>query len=499
LDQILQGLVSLISLQMLGLILLGVGIGYFFGIVPGLSGLVALTLLLPFVYGMEPNSALVFLLAAHAVAVTGGSVTAILLGIPGMSPNAATLIDGFPMTQQGRGGRALGAALMSSMLGGLVGAVLLALMIPIMMPLAMSFRSPELFLVILLGLGSVIGLTQGSELKGLISAGLGMALALVGFQSITGITRFTFGTMYLWDGFKLIPLALGMFAVPLVIELAGSGTAIASKVQGDVKGTEGAEGVREGMRDVFRNFWLFLRSSVLGTVIGVLPGAGGTVASFIAYAQAKASSKEPDTFGHGNVEGVIAPESANNAKEGGSLFPTLLLGIPGSGAMAILLGAFLMVGLVPGPLFLSKHTDIAFAMVGTLVIANIIAAGFTLLLGNTFSRIALVRGNVLAPILLVVICVGAYSIDSTFMDIIMVFIFGALGYGMMKLGYNRPALFLAFILGGLAEKYFFLSLTAYGPLFLFSSYTAIVLGILVLMVFSFGSMKQVWSKAKLRH
>lgn len=493
LGQAIQGLISLFTLQNFALMLIGITIGFVFGILPGVSGFTAITLLLPLIYGMDPTSALILLLACHSIAVTGGSITAVLLGIPGDSPNAATIIDGFPMTQQGKGGQALGAALMSSLLGGVFGAVVLALTIPLLLPMALAFKSPELFLLIILGILCIVVLSRGSLLKGLISGVLGLVLSFIGYQGRTAMLRFTFDWFYLYDGIKLVPLSLGLFAMPVIIDLAARGATIAKTGEGClIKGAQ----VMEGVKDVFRHFWLFLRSSAIGTWMGILPGVGGTVAAFVAYGQARETSKNRDKFGHGAIEGVIAPEAANNAKEGGALLPTLVLGLPGSGAMAILLGAFILVGLQPGPLFLVQHMDIGWALIWTLVLANVLAGVGGLFLAGKLAKVAFLPGYILVPFLLILVLFGAFSIDKMFMDIIMVLIFGALGYGMEAFGYNRPALLLGFILGPLAEKYFFISLSAHGPLFFLNSPISIALLILIVLVLSSDYLRALFKKIR---
>lgn len=483
--EVWHGLLTLFTVSNMALMFLGILIGFVFGVIPGLSGIVALTLLLPLIYGMDPTAAMVFLLSAHAIVSTGGSITAILLGIPGTEPNAATIIDGFPMARQGRGGRALGAALTSSLLGGVFGALVLALLIPLILPIALAFKSPELFLLIILGLLCIAVLSKGSLVKGLVSGSLGLVLSLIGFQGLTAMQRFTFGSLYLYDGIKLIPLGLGLFAIPVILDLAAKGTTIAQSQDGQVAGSE----ILEGVKDAFRHRWLLLRCSAIGAWMGILPGVGGTVATFIAYGHARETSRNRDNFGQGEVEGVIGPEAANNAKEGGALLPTLVLGLPGSGAMAILLGAFLMVGLEPGPFFLVEHMDIGMSMLWTLVVANAIAAAMGLLFCKHLSKIAFIRGHVLAPFLLAIVFFGAYSYRGMFLDVVVMLIFGALGFAMEALKYNRPALLLGFILGSLAEKYFFLSLRAHGPWFFFSSYITVILLVLILLVLSMDKVR----------
>ncbi len=490
--QAVQGLTSLFTLQNLALMFIGVTIGFAFGTLPGVSGMTAIALMLPLIYGMEPTAALVLLLSCHSIAVTGGSITAVLLGIPGDGPNAATVIDGFPMTRQGRGGRALGAALMASLMGGVFGAVVLTLTIPLLLPVALAFKSPELFLLIILGILCIITVSSGSLMKGLISGILGLVISSMGYQERSAMLRFSFDWFYLYDGVKLVPLSLGLFAMPVIFDLAAKGAAIAETEEYLIEGSQ----VKEGVKDVFRHFWLFIRSSAIGTWMGILPGVGGTVAAFVAYGHAKETSKNRATFGQGAVEGVIAPEAANNAKEGGALLPTLILGLPGSGAMAILLGAFIMVGLQPGPLFPVQHMDIVFALIWTLVLANIIAGVAGLFLAGKLAKVAFLPGYILLPFLLCLVIFGAYSIENMFMDVIAVMVFGALGYGMEAFGYNRPALLLGFILGALSEKYFFLSLAAHGPLFFLKSPISVALIILILLVLFSDQLRSLYNKMR---
>ncbi len=315
---------------------IGVIIGLILGIIPGIGGLIGMALFLPFVFAMSPVQALPLMVALSAVSYTGGSITAILVNIPGMDTNAATLIDGFPMSQKGEAGRALGAALVSSGLGGLATVFLALAMTPLVLPMVLAIRSADMVFIILMGIVFIAVLGRGSMVKGLISGGLGLVVSFIGLQVVTGAPRFTFDMVYLFDGIGLIPIVLGLFAVPEAIVFSARGGTMAPT--GVV--IKGMADVWEGAKDVFRHWGLWLRSTIVGYIIGIIPGVGATTATFIAYGQAKQTSKHPERFGTGIVEGVIAPESANNAKEAGSLLTTLALGIPGSAGMAILLGAF---------------------------------------------------------------------------------------------------------------------------------------------------------------
>ncbi|MFC1893458.1 tripartite tricarboxylate transporter permease [Chloroflexota bacterium] len=476
-EEVFSGLAAIFQPTVLLFMLMGIGLGLLFGLLPGISGVTGLAILIPLIYGMEPQLALAFLMAMYAVCYTGGSVTAILFNIPGTGPNAATLLDGFPMTQKGHAGRALGNALTASGLGGLVGAVALALLIPAIRPVVMAFAAPESLFLAILGISFIAALGSGSMVKGLIAGGLGITIAFVGTQPTSGIPRYAFGTAYLLDGIPLIPLALGLFAVPTVIRLINTGGAMA---QVSSRASTTTSDIIQGIKDVFIKWWLFLRCSVIGTLVGIVPGVGGETAIWIAYGHAKQTSKYPERFGTGFEEGVIAPESCNNAKEGGGLMPTLAFGIPGSAAMAVLLGAFLILGIQPGPMFLQEHLDIAFTLVGSLVFANIIGAAICLVGAPWLSKVAFIRGHLLAPLMLLFISVGAYAVRGNIVDVVLAFGLGALGIAMDRYGFSKPALFIGYVLGGLAERYFYISYSAYSWTFLLRPITLGIIAIIVL-------------------
>ncbi len=451
-----------------------------FGLVPGLSGLTALAILLPFIYGMAPLPGLALLLSAHAVIYTGGSVSAIILGIPGSPPNAATVLDGFPMAKKGRGGEAMGAALMSSGLGGLFGVLVLVAILPVLEPIVLLFASPETFFLALMGITFIAVVGEGPKQKGLIAGALGIFLALFGYQSITGIPRFWFGSDYLLDGFRIIPLALGVFAVPELIALSSKGKAVAHDAEeNEITFSQ----VWDGCMSVFRNPWLFVKSSAIGAIVGIIPGVGGETSPFVAYAAAKQASRNPETFGTGNIEGVIAPESSNNAKEGGALVPTLAFGIPGSTGMALLLGGFLILGLEPGPEFLKNHMDLGVGLAMVLAIANVVAAAVMIVLARYIAKITFLKGHILAPLLLVIIVLGTYASKDEPMDVVYIFVFGALGYVLKELNYSRAALILGFVLTGALESSLHISLRSYGLAFVLRPISMIILGLLLLGIF----------------
>jgi len=460
----------------------GVTLGLCFGLLPGLGGLATLALLMPIIYGWEPAPALAFLMGAHAVVFTGGSVTAVLMNIPGTPANAAALIDGYPMTQKGLGGQAVGLAVTSSMVGGVIGGVVLLALVFVVRPLVLVFGLPEYFFLTLLGVSFIAVLGRDSAVKGLISGAVGIFIAMVGIHPITGIPRFTFGSLELLEGFGIVPVALGLFAVPEVLRLIISRGAIAQVGSEEVK--VGLKAVLGGVRDVPRHLRLVLQSSAIGTIVGIIPGAGADTAPFVSYGIAEQTSKNAELFGHGSSEGVIAAECANNAKEGGSLLPTLAFGIPGSSAMALVLGALLLIGLKPGPMFLQDHTDVAFTLVGILIFANLIGGVILLLIGGHLARLTALRGVVLSPIVLILVVIGAYSVRGSLWDVGFAVAFGVLGWAMQAYGYNRPAFFLGFVLGGMLERYFVLSLRTYDWVFVFRPISLVILTSIILVIFS---------------
>ena len=368
-DAFIGGL--MINLQLMPFIymLIGCAIGFWVGILPGLGGAATLALMMPFVYNMKPQEALPFLLGMHSVVATTGDITSVLFGIPGESTTVATIVDGYPMAKKGEAGRALGAVLMSSLLGAFIGAAFLALTIPIVRPLVLAFGSPEMFMLTLLGLTCISTLSGRGKrglLQGLLSGGFGFICSMIGQDSQAGILRYTFGQLYLWGGLGIIPVMVGLFAIPEIVNLAVSGTAIAGNVPLGKLG----KGVGEGIKDTFRHFWLVVRCSLIGSFMGLLPGVGGGVSQWMAYAHATQSAKneaELDGFGKGDIRGVLGPGASNNSKEGAGLIPTIAFGVPSGPAMAILLGAFFILGMVPGPEMLTKHLVLTYSMVWTIV------------------------------------------------------------------------------------------------------------------------------------
>ncbi len=442
------------------LLMLGIGVimGLVLGILPGIGGLAGTALLLPFTFSMDPIAAMALLLGLGSTTSTGDPIPAVLFGVPGGAGSAATVLDGLPMAKRGEASRALSASYMSSLLGGLFGAALMGITIPILRPIMLYIGSPELLAFSVLGISFVATLSGNAPLRGLAAAGLGIMIAMVGSDPQTGTLRYTFDTLYLWEGAPLTSIILGLFALPELADLAISRTAIAGNMAKTDK-----YGMIQGAKDCFRHWWLILRCSWIGAGLGAVPGIGGSVVDWVAYGHAARSEKgAQQTFGKGDVRGVIASESSNNAKEGGALVPTVAFGVPGSAGMAILLGAFMIHGLVPGPDMLGKNLHITYSMVWSVALANIVGAGMCYLFSEQFARLATLRYTLIMPAVLGVIYIGAFQGSRNWGDLWTLLIFGLLGWVMKQAKWPRPPLVLGLVLGDIIERYLFISIQRYG-------------------------------------
>lgn len=473
------------------LMMIGIAVGFMVGILPGLGGPTTLALMLPFIFKMSAVEAFAFLLGMTAVTATTGDITSVLFGVPGEATTASTIVDGHPMAKKGEAGRALGAALMSSLVGAIFGAFALALAIPVVRPLVLLFGSPEFFMLALLGISFVAALSGGAILKGIISGGLGFLLATIGLDPISGIQRYTFGQLFLWDGIGLVPVTVGLFAIPEIIDLAVHGGSIAKEQVGKIGG------VMQGIKDTFRHFWLVIRCSALGAYIGVIPGMGGGVSQWISYAHAVQSSPDKDRFGKGAVEGVLGPGAANNSTLGGALIPTIAFGVPGSVSMAILLGAFIIQGIVPGPDMLLPEPrgklGLTFSFVWIIVISNLVTVAICLLFLNQLAKITNIRSSLLMPFILLLVYLGAFAEKNAFQDMGIVLAFGALGWVMVKLDWQRPPLLLGLVLGPLMENRLFLSTDNYGAAWLWRPGVLILFAVTLLGIF-YPVLKEKWRK-----
>src|SRR6266446_5271969 len=443
------------------LMFLGLGciMGLVLGIIPGIGGLTGTAMLLPFTFNMDPYSAFALLLGLGATTATGDPIPAILFGVPGGAASAATVLDGFPMAKKGEAGRALSAAYMSSLMGGVFGAALMAVSIPILRPVMLFIGSPELLAFSVLGISMVAVLSGNAPLRGITAGCLGVMIAMIGTDPQTGTLRWTFDSLYLWDGLPLTPLLLGVFALPELCDLLIARVAIAANT-----GTANIyKGQWQGVKDCFTHWWLIMRCSWIGGGIGSIPGISASVVDWLAYGHALKTEKGASaTFGKGDVRGVIASESSNNAKEGGALVPTVAFGVPGSATMAILLGAFLIHGLVPGPDMLHKNLDITYAMVWSVALANILGAGMCYAFSPQFAKLSVLRFSLILPAVLGILYIGAFEATRQWGDLFTLLFFGLVGWIMKQFKWPRPPLILGVVLGDTIERYLFISVERYG-------------------------------------
>lgn len=440
--QILQPIV-------LGYLVLGVTMGLAIGVFPGLGGIAGLSLLLPFMFGMDPVLGLALMIGMIAVIPTSDTFASVLMGIPGSSASQATVLDGFPMAKKGKAARALSAAFASSLFGGLVGAAFLTVFILVARPIVLMFKSPELLMVSVFGL-SMVGILAGRiAIKGMVAAGLGLLVGTIGEGPFAGELRMSsYDYPYLTDGLKLVIVGLGIFAIPEVIALLRQDKAIS-----DRQSLGG--GWAEGVHDWWQNKWLSMRCSLIGVIVGVIPGLGGSVVDWIAYGHTIQTAKDKSKFGSGDVRGVIGPESSNNAKEGGGLVPTLLFGIPGSGSMAIFIGALALLGsgIDVGPMLLEQNLDFTYSIVWLLALANVVGTVLCIALSGTIARLTNIRFALLAPFIFMVISFAAFQSGQNLMDLVALLAIGFLGIMMRRFDWSRPAFLIGFVLSNPVENY----------------------------------------------
>ncbi|WP_416883010.1 tripartite tricarboxylate transporter permease [Marivita sp.] len=434
----------------LGYLVLGVVMGLAVGVFPGLGGIAGLSLLLPFMFGMEPVLGLALMIGMVAVVPTSDTFSSVLMGIPGSSASQATVLDGFPLARKGQAARALSAAFTASLFGGLVGAVFLTLFIVVARPLVLAFGLPEMLMISILGLSMVAVLAGRVALKGLAAAGLGMLIGTIGVADAGGSLRMaSYDFPYLTDGLQLVIVGLGIFAVPEIVSLLRQDRSIAKDA------TLGA-GWMDGVRDWFDNKWLSVRCSLIGVLVGVIPGLGGSVVDWIAYGHAVQTTKDKSQFGKGEIRGVIGPESSNNAKEGGGLVPTLLFGIPGSGSMAIFIGAIALLGsgdIEVGPAMLRDNLDITYSIVWLLALANVVGTLLCIGVSGGIAKLTTIRFTYLAPFLFMLIAFAAFQSGQNFEDILALFAIGLIGIFLRRFDWSRPAFLIGFVLSNPVEKF----------------------------------------------
>jgi TctA family transporter len=441
-------------------------------------------------------TAVVFFLAASDITEP---VPSILMGIPGARSAQATILDGYPMAQRGEAGIALGASYMCTLVGGVIGAIALLLALPLSRELLRLFGSAEFFLLSLLGLLCVAIVSSGAFVKGMLTASFGLAIAMIGFSPVTGTVRADFGIEYLWDGVPLVPIVVGLFALPEAIDLVVANTPIARE-RLDVMLRDANRDVYRGMWEAWNHKWLMVRSSLIGTFVGMMPGVGSSGAHWIAYAQARQTEKGGvESFGKGDVRGVIAADSANNSVDGGTLIPTVVFGIPGSGGMAILLAILVISGVQPGPAMLTRHLDLTISLVYIVALANIVVVPIMLFAAPSITRIAAIPPNVLAPIVIGIVTLAAYQATYSIEDLFLVLALTVLGIFMKRYGWPRPPILIAVVLAGIVEKYLWLSINTYGfSMFLRPQFAGIIAVMVLVMVVSFriqAGAKRVWAES----
>jgi len=436
-----------IALQPINLIycFIGVVAGTLIGVLPGIGPVTGVAILIPITFGMDSITATIMLAGIYCGAMYGGSTTSILINVPGESASVMTAVDGYQMARQGRAGAALGMSAIGSFLGGTLSVIGLMLIAPPIAKLALSFGPPEYFALMLLGLATLTRLAGKSLYKGLGMGFLGMLIGTVGLDPVAGVQRFTFGRPDLLDGIGFVSVAMGLFALgEILINLEGSlEKNVYSKQLGSLLPTK---------EDWLACKWTIVRSTVIGFLIGSLPGAGATVSAFMAYAAEKKASKTPERFGNGAIEGVCAAETANNAATGGALVPLLTLGIPSSATVAILMGALMMYGLRPGPLLLTERPDFFWGVVTSMYIGNVLLLILNLPMIGVWIKILKVPYPILIPIILLFISLGAYTVGGSYVDLWIMFVFGIVGYLMRKFDYPAAPLLLALVLGPIMEK-----------------------------------------------
>ncbi|AJD89696.1 tripartite tricarboxylate transporter TctA [Jeotgalibacillus malaysiensis] len=450
---LMSGFEVAFSIEGLMFVFIGVFVGTFIGMMPGLGPISAIAIMIPITYSMDPSIALVMMAGVYYGAIFGGSSSSILLNAPGVAGTVATAFDGYPMAKQGKAGKALAIAAIASFTGGTVSVVLLMLFTPLLSAVAISFGPAEYFALMFLGLTAIASLADGSAIKAFISATLGFMVVTIGIDAQTGTSRFTFGNPNLLEGIDFLVVALGLFALAEVCTL------VLNRNEKDDGQSKNIGSLRLSKQDVKDMSGPVSRQSFLGFIIGVLPGAGATIASFIAYITEKKIAKHPEEFGKGSVKGLAAPETANNAATSGAFVPLLSLGIPGSGTTAVLLGAFLVLGVQPGPLLVQDRPEIFWGIIASMYVGNIILLVLNLPLIPYISKILKIPRPLLISLVIIFSLIGVYAISFNTFDLYMLLAFGVIGFFMRMFSFPAAPFILAFILGGMMEQAFRQTLT----------------------------------------
>jgi putative tricarboxylic transport membrane protein len=476
LDSAMAALASLADPALLVMLLIGVIAGLVMGLIPGLGGTGAVAILLPVTFGMEPASALALLIGALAVVHTSDTVSAVLLGAPGSASASVTMLDGYSMARKGQAKRALSLAFLSSMAGGVIGAIGLTLAIPLARPLVLSFASPELFMLTVLGVALAAVLSRGNVVKGLVAGLLGLLLGMVGTSPTTAEERFTFGSLFLGDGLSLVAVALGIFGLAEIASRASQRTGEDTPIK--VTGGWGS-----GIREWLTHWTQVIRGALIGIWAGVLPGVGATAGTWLAYGQAVATAKDKRKFGKGDPRGIVGPESANNSVEAGDLIPTLLFGIPGGVPSAMLLGMLLTYGIQPGPTIITDHLDLMYLIVWSFAIASVLGALFCFLSVRPLSSLTKVPFAVLAAGLVAIMLLGSFQEGGQLGDLWVMLLLGVAGWVLKSTGFPRAPFLIGFVLAIPLERYYFLTDSLYSGLdWMLRPGTLVFIAILVLPI-----------------
>jgi putative tricarboxylic transport membrane protein len=477
LDNLIMGFGVVLTLNNILFCFIGVLVGTLIGVLPGIGPVATISLLLPITYGMDPTASIIMLAGIYYGAQYGGSTTSILVNIPGEASSIATCLDGYQMARQGRAGAALGISAFGSFIGGTVSILGLMLLAPILAKAALKFGSPEYFALMFFGLTMVGYLCAGSVVKGLVMTIAGLAIATIGPDPLTAVTRFTMGSLTLMDGVGLVPVAMGAFGIGEVL------TNIEESVKREVVPTK-ISGILPTLQDWKDSKWPIIRGTLIGFFMGILPGSGTVIPTFISYSTEKRLSRHPEKFGTGMIEGVAGPETANNAATGGSLVTLLAFGIPANVGMAILLGAFIIHGIQPGPLLLTKYPQLFWGTIASMYLGNVMLLILNLPLIGLWVKILRVPYNILFPLIILFCVLGVYSLNSDINEILIMVGFGVFGYLMRKFGFEGAPFLLAMVLGPMLELSFRQSLLYGDPLIFFKrpiSGVLLVISILLLI------------------
>ncbi len=454
-DASLEGLLMVMQPMPMMIMMVGMVLSTIVAILPGIGSPALIAMCLPFAMTLDAPSCIALMVSIHAVANTASGLTSSLVGIPGSSASVATILDGFPLAKKGEGARATGAAVWSSVMGGVLGAILLTAVLPILRPIVLAMGSPEFFMLTIWGVSMVAMLSGKAKLKGLIAAGVGIMIMMVGMDAKSGTERWVFGQPFLWEGIDLILVTMGVYAMPEVIAMAMSGTSIAGEAP------KMGKGMMDGVRDCFTHWFLLVRTSVIGAVFGVIPGLSGPTVAWICYGHAVQTEKNGN-FGKGDIRGVIAPEAGNNSVDAGQYVTALGFGIPTGTTVALILVAFTAVGIQPGPAMLTTNLPVTFSVIWTLTIANVIAGVGALALANPIAKMTFWPARVIVPVIAILCILGAYTANYAMTDLYMFMIFTVLGFFMKQLKWPRSPLLLGLVLGEPMEKYLWLSTARYG-------------------------------------